>query len=628
MTGPGVPNPSEGLYRALVASLSNTFVAVVGRDHRFLSVDGPDVAAPGLAVERMIGRTVFEIFPPDYAAFLAERCARALSGEPVSFETTYGGRDFRARIAPLRGERGEITGGLVTAVDVTVQNRAEREMHALVDHAVFGVYRSGLDGEILMANRTLATMLGYGSPEELLGVDMTRDIYQEPVERAQLIAAGSANTGKPERADVAWKRKDGSAIIVRLAVRALRDDRGELLGFEGFVEDVTERRALEHQLRQAQKMEAVGQLAGGMAHDVNNLLTTVLTSTELVRGALPPDTPGQEDLDTIAQATERGAELIRKLLAFSRRQRLELGPVNIADLVNDFHPILRRVVRADIEFRLQLGDQGVVARADAGAVEQILVNLVTNARDAMPDGGMLTIAVQSAALDRVRCDRLGWGEPGRYVALTVRDTGTGMDDETRQRIFEPFFTTKPVGTGTGLGMSMVYGLVKQHLGYVSVESEPGHGTVITLYIPPTDEVPAAPPQAPATPATGGHETILVVDDEDSLRRATRRVLERQGYSVLSAGDGAEALELWRAHRGDIALVMSDVVMPRLTGPELWQVIEREHPGAKILFTSGYTDPGSQETASLPPGLPFLAKPWTINDLLRRVREVLDRPDAR
>ena len=500
--------------------------------------------------------------------------------------------------------------------------QSEARYRSLVEHAVYGIYRSTLEGQFVAANPALVEMLGYDAEEELLARDMARDIYADPGERQRLIEQYH-DAERIDGVDVVWKRKDGTPIVVRLSGRPVRRADGSVEGFGMLVEDVTERRRLEEQLRQAQKMEAVGQLAGGVAHDFNNLLTAVIASCDLLGAELPADSQYAEDLKTICTAAEHGAELTKKLLAFSRRQPLELRKVSLATVANDFLPMARRVVSEDVELAVRVDAPETTARADAGAIEQILMNLVTNARDATPAGGRILIEVGRRALDDEHRRIHGWGRPGEYVTLSVSDTGSGMDAATQRRVFEPFFTTKPVGQGTGLGMSMVYGLVKQQEGFVHVYSEVGHGTTVRVYLP----VVAGPGKQLAGPAPpelrGGSETVLLVEDDASVRSAATRVLEKFGYTVLTAVDGYDALEILEKRAAPPDLIVSDVVMPRVSGPHLVSKLREAGPVPKLLFTSGYTARDVVERAQLDPGLPFLAKPWTVTDLIRKVREVLD-----
>ena len=500
--------------------------------------------------------------------------------------------------------------------------RSEADLRGLIERAVFGIYRSTPDGRLLMVNRALVEMLGYDAAEEVLAVG-TVALYQRPDERSRVLAhyaAHDAFTGM----EAGWKRKDDTPITVRLSGRPVRELGGELVTFEVFVEDVTERVVLEDYLRQSQKMQAVGKLAGVIAHDFNNLLTAILVSSELMGSELPADSPIGENLGMIRSAALRAAELTRKLLGFSRRQHLELRPVDLGAVVTDFGRMMRRLIHEDIDVQVIVEEAKLGALADPGAVEQILMNLMTNARDATPPGGTVRVKVHRAVLDEAYRKGRGWGTTGEYVAIEVSDTGAGMDEETRQRIFEPFFTTKPEGKGTGLGMAMVYGLVKQHDGYVDVSSALGRGTTVSVFLPAVaEELSERPAVAAPPPGRGGETILLLVEDEEAVRRLAQRVLEEYGYTVLAAVNGAEAHATFEAHRGAIALVISDVVMPVMGGPELYRTLRQAGHRVRFLFTSGYMAREGEGTATIAPGVPFLSKPWQVTDFLGKVRMVLD-----
>ena len=608
---------------------------------RFLAVNDAAVKQYGYTRDELLAMTIADIRPQEDVPRLLESVAQASEGPDHAGVWRHQRKDGSVVEVEITTHTLAYEGRpakLVMAMDVAERARLERErrrsqaelaqseasLRTIVDNAVFGMYRSTPDGRFTMVNRTLAEMLGYASVEELLGTDIARDIYREPRVRDRLIAdAGPIDIHHVQ--EVEWKRKDGSPITVRLSGHTVRDERGDVLAYEMIVEDATERRALEEQLRQSQKLEAVGLLAGGLAHDFNNLLTTVLATSEMLRADRAGDAVLEEELRHIVEASQRGAEMIRQLLVFSRQQRLELQSVELSALVAGGAQMLRRLVPESIEIRLALESGPTTVLADPGSVQQILMNLVTNAWDAMPGGGVVHVQTFRQVLDAA--DTVVGGaaaKRGDYVVLAVSDSGVGMDAETLRRVFEPFFTTKPVGFGTGLGLSTVYGLAKQHRGVATVYSEPGRGTSVKVYFPAAVGDGRAATAVVGAPALRGSETILLAEDEDALRHTTRRVLEKHGYKVLAARGGAEALELWRAHAGSIDLILSDVVMPKMGGPEFVAAARAQGCTVPVLFTSGYTARDIEQTDPVAVDAPLLLKPWTITELTGRVRAELDR----
>jgi signal transduction histidine kinase/ActR/RegA family two-component response regulator len=390
--------------------------------------------------------------------------------------------------------------------------------------------------------------------------------------------------------------------------------------------DITERRQLEEQLRQAQKMEAVGRLAGGVAHDFNNLLTAITGYTDMVREDLDPGDPHRADLDEVRGAADRAAALTRQLLAFSRRQVLQPQVLDLNEVVRGLEKLLRRIIGEDVILDARLTPDLPGVRADPGQIEQVIVNLAVNSRDAMPGGGRLTIETSQVSLDQEYADSHPGVRPGRYVLVAVTDTGQGMDQETQLHAFEPFFTTKTSGKGTGLGLATVYGIVRQSEGHVAAYSEVGVGTTMKVYLPEVEgAAESLAPHVTETPAPSGAETVLLVEDEEGVAKLARKVLERQGYTVLRARDGAEAVALGQAHPGLIDLLVTDVVMPGMGGPEAADLLRRLRPALRILFMSGYADQAVTGHRILDPSVPYLQKPFTPEALARKVRDVLDAP---
>jgi PAS domain S-box-containing protein len=498
--------------------------------------------------------------------------------------------------------------------------RSEARYRSLVQSSVYGIYRSSLEGRFLDVNPALITMLGYGSAEEVLLLDPESDIFAHAEEHTRLIDE-FRRTGRLDGIEVKWKRKDGSAVTVRISGRAVSsaDEPADVL--EAIAEDVTDRRALEDQFRQAQKMEAVGRLAGGVAHDFNNLLMVISGYAEVILAKLDLEHPLRDKAYAIQQASDRATTLTRQLLAFSRKQLLELKVVDVNAIVADMERLLRPLIGENIALTARLAPEAGCTRADAGQLEQVLMNLVVNAKDAMPNGGTLTIQTQNMELDESHRGQT-FIRPGNYVMLSVSDTGTGMDKETQSRIFEPFFTTKEKGKGTGLGLSTVYGIIKQSGGYVMVHSEEGHGTSFQIYLPRVEGTTEKHVAPAAATAVGGTETILLVEDEESVRQLVRDTLDAKGYKVIEAGDGEAGLAAATKHQGKIDLVITDVVMPGLGGRELVERLLKARPGTKVLYLSGYTEDAILSEGTIENGTAFLQKPFTLQNLSRKVREVL------
>jgi two-component system cell cycle sensor histidine kinase/response regulator CckA len=505
--------------------------------------------------------------------------------------------------------------------------RSEVCYRSLVQTAVYGIYRSSLEGRFLDVNPALIGMLGYNSALEVLSLDPQKDVFVDPAEYTRLVDE-FRRTGRMDGFEVRWKRKDGVTITVRISGRAVAggDEPADVL--EAIAEDITERRVLEDQFRQAQKMEAVGRLAGGIAHDFNNLLMVISGYTEVLLDQLPLGHPLHSKVEPIQQASDRATTLTRQLLAFSRKQLLELKVIDVNAIVEDMERLLRPLIGEDIELTTSLAPSVGCTRADAGQLEQVIMNLVVNAKDAMPNGGKICIRTASVSLDDSYRPENTFIKNGPYVMISVSDNGEGMDRETQARIFEPFFTTKEKGKGTGLGLSTVYGIIKQSGGYVFVQSEIGRGTVFTIYFPRVDEPSEAVGATPVSlSAAGGTETVLLVEDEDSVRQLVRETLESRGYRVLEAPNGSAALALAAAHSDPIHLVITDVVMPGLNGHELVQQLFSTRPAIKVLYLSGYAEDAFPTSAAvaIDAQKSFLQKPFTLQNLTRKVREVLGPP---
>ncbi|MFI5180372.1 MAG: PAS domain S-box protein [Thermoanaerobaculia bacterium] len=445
----------------------------------------------------------------------------------------------------------------------------------------------------------------------------------ESLARLAPLVEKAIRTGEPYEVDLELIRPDGTTRWITASGEARRDAKGQIVGLRGTVEDITQQRLLREQFLQAQKMEAVGRLAGGVAHDFNNLLTVIQGYGELLRASLATDDPNGSGVEEILKAAERAGALTRQLLAFSRRQVLEPRVVRLDAVVANMEKMLRRLIGEDVELVIDTKTGIESVKADPGQIEQVLLNLSLNARDAMPDGGRLTIEIANAALDETFANQPGHPEPGSYVMLAVTDTGVGMSAETMSHLFEPFFTTKGPGKGTGLGLATVYGIVKQSGGYIWASSRPGSGATFRIYLPRIEGEAAASESARATDAPGGDETILVVEDEAALRKMAVSVLASCGYTVLEAGSPAIALDVAERHAGRIDLLLTDVIMPGMNGREMAERIVSGRSGLKVLFMSGHVDDVIARHGVLEPGTHLLKKPFTPVSLAREVRKVLE-----
>ncbi|MFY9559437.1 MAG: PAS domain S-box protein [Terriglobales bacterium] len=498
--------------------------------------------------------------------------------------------------------------------------RSEARYRSLILSAAYGIYRCTVEGRFLDVNPALISMLGYGAVEEVLKLDARQELFFNPQELDRLIE-DYRRTGSLNGAEVQWKCKDRHVIVVRLSGRAVNGAEHPEEELEIIAEDITERRQLEEQFRQAQKMEAVGRLAGGVAHDFNNLLMVINGYTEVLLEELKPGAM-QQKVQSIQQAADRAATLTRQLLAFSRKQLLELKVVDVNTVISDMERLLRPLIGENIGLVTRLSPDAGRTRADAGQLEQVIMNLVVNAKDAMPEGGKITVQSSDVTV-RENFREHRFIQPGRYVVISVSDTGHGMDKETQSRVFEPFFTTKEKGKGTGLGLSTVYGIVKQSGGYVFPQSEPGAGTTFYIYLPRVEDSPEEmSPAKLAENEKGGCETVLLVEDEESVRELVRETLAARGYKVLEADNGDSGLRAAEAYPDRIDILITDVVMPGMGGRELAKRLLLLRPNLGVLYLSGYTEDTILHQGALGPGTAFLQKPFTLQNLARKVREVL------
>jgi two-component system cell cycle sensor histidine kinase/response regulator CckA len=594
------------------------------------------------AYEKVWGRSCKSLFdnPRSFLdALHPEDRARVVRAEAGKYQTGRFHEEYRIlrpdgsvrwiwdRGYPIQDEQGQIRGFVGIAEDITERKQAEVDrarLAAIVECSEDAIVSKTVDGIVVSWNPGAERLYGY-SAEEMIGrsiaVLFTPDHYLEYLQIMEKVGRGE----RLPTYDTVRRRKDGTTITVAVDICPIEVRDGEIVGASKIAHDITRMKQLEEQFRQAQKMEAVGRLAGGVAHDFNNMLMVILGYSEIMLRSVPAGDRNRELLQDILKAGERAAALTRQLLAFSRKQVLEAKVLDLNVMVADSEVMLKRLVGEDVDLVAVLDPALGRVKTDLGQIEQVLMNLVVNARDAMPLGGKITIETTNAVLDQAYCRSHAEVKPGRYVMLAVSDTGCGMDEKTRMCLFEPFFTTKESGKGTGLGLSMVYGFIKQSGGHVAVDSAPGLGSTFKMFLPEVEGLALSGKSDHAIDKMPhGGETILLAEDEDGVRALTEYVLQACGYTVLAAAQGHEAIQLAKKHQGPIHLLVSDVVMPGMGGRLLAEQVAALKAGIKVLYLSGYTDDAVVRHGVLQAETAFLQKPFTPSTLAQKVREVLDQ----
>jgi two-component system cell cycle sensor histidine kinase/response regulator CckA len=631
---------SDEYYRALFESIDVGFCTIQllfdGNDkpidYRFLKVNRCFDKMTG--IEDAQGKRMREIAPRHEEYWFELFGKIALTGKPKRFEKLAAELHHWYDVYAFRiGDPHERTVA-VLFLDITERRQAadalsasEAELRSIVENAPYGIYRTVVEGggRFIYANPAIVKMLGYDSAEQVLALNVAKDVYMTAADRDAVVALFQSR-GEFAGLELQWRKKDGRELTICTSGRIVRGEDGREY-FESIAEDVTQRRQLERQLRQAQKMEAVGRLAGGVAHDFNNLLAVITGYSEIAKDKLDADHPVSDYLDQIREAAQRAASLTRQLLMFSRKQIVFPKVLDISAVVNNVVKMLSRTIGEDVVLSFRPGLPFGSIEADVGQIEQILMNLVVNARDAMPDGGQITIETHNVELDenyRVQHEPV---IPGSYVMLSVSDTGCGMDDTTLSQMFEPFFTTKEAGKGTGLGLATVYGIVKQSSGHIWVYSEPGKGTTFKVYFPRVQKKADKLGEASEREIVGGTETILLVEDDEGLRGLTLELLRSAGYKVLEAGTPDKAIEIARNVHAPIHLLLTDVVMPKKSGPELSLGLKALLPDLKVIFMSGYAGDALTKQTLLVPDLVLIEKPFSRASLLTTVYRVLRQNDS-
>jgi two-component system cell cycle sensor histidine kinase/response regulator CckA len=597
---------------------------------RFLEVNAAAVRTYDYSRDEFLAMTLVDIRPPDDTEAFLEVASERHKGYSTAGVWRHRRKDGSTLFVEIMAFEFQKEGRpqeLILVVDVTERQRAEEELResrttlqALFDNAPFGIAQVTLDDDRLITmNPSMRELLGGYSLEAAVELRIA-ELYAVPKERDRLLDV-LRRDGKVEGWETALRKRDGSAVPVRIS-GWLRGGNGKPEIFSPYVEDMTRQNTLEQQVRQVQKLEAVGRLAGGMAHDFNNVLVVIKLSTELMLAEITPDSTFSKPLLQILNAADRAAALTRQMLAFGRQQIMQARVINLNTVVTETAHMLRQVIGEDIELVTNLADDLENSRLDPDQMTQVILNLAVNARDAMPKGGILHLETAVADLDETYTKEHPPVQPGRYAMLAVSDTGTGIDKSIVPRIFDPFFTTKDVGKGTGLGLSIVYGIVKQSGGYIWVYSEPGHGTTFKLYFPATSAAVEQPVTRNATISGPSGQVVLVVEDESSIRSKVRECLQQLGYRVYEADSGTTALQTCENLQGKVDLVLTDLVMSGMGGHELARALAEHYPGIQVLFMSGYTEDSAARREILLKGSLFLQKPFSVADLSTAVHHAL------
>jgi len=624
---------SEERHRTLVEHLPQR-IFLKDRNSIYVSCNANYAADLGIAPEQIVGKDDFDFYPAELAnKYRLDDQACMAAGTVKDLEDLYelAGQERWAHTikVPYRDGQGRVIGVLGIFEDITERRQAEQTLREsqeryrkLFDESKDGVYITTLEGQLIEANQAYCEIVGYAS-DEIVGQDV-RITYANASDRDHFVGS-ITKTGFLKDYPLTLNRKDGKEIHCLLTSSVRRAESGAIIGYQGILRDVTEQRSLQNQLLQAQKMEAIGTLAGGVAHDFNNVLQVALGYSELILGDEELPQRYQADLGKIRESAKRGADLVQRLLTFSRKVEVKTQPVSLNRRVREMKKMIERTIPKMILIQLVLAEDLATINADPTQIDQVLMNLSVNARDAMPEEGKLIIETANIFLDEEYARTHFDAKPGRHVLLMVTDTGSGMDKDTVEHIFEPFYTTKGVGEGTGLGLAMVHGIVQQHGGHIRCYSEPGQGTTFKIYFPALVADEAQEGKDAREMPRGGSETILLVDDEEIIRDLGSRILAKAGYRVLSASNGKDALKLYQQRRDEISLVIMDLIMPEMGGKQCLEGLLSLDPKVKALIASGFAIDGPTRETIEAGAKGFVGKPFNMKQLLGTVRKVLDEP---
>lgn len=627
---------TRSLFLSLIDSLP---LNVFSKDKkgRFILANRQYCQTVGKSMEEILGRTDDDFHPPEMArkyrrddnAVMDSRQVTAL--EEVHRTIAGTTMDVSVIKAPLYNRQRDVTGMLGVFWDISLRKQAERALHEsekrfreLVELLPQSIFEFGLGGRILFANQSAMRTFGYYQEDLDKGLNIRDLLAEEDHQRVRADIAQADDLRRRAGIEYTARHRDGRHFPVITYTNPIRKG-DQTIGIRGMAIDLTDIRNLEKRLNIAQKMEAVGQLAGGVAHDLNNLLSPILGYAEILLDDLAPQDLNRPAIQSIQNAGQKARDLVQQLLAFARKQPLQMTTINLNQVVSGFEMLLRRSIREDILIALDLTEAPAMIRADAGQIEQVIMNLAVNAQDAMPKGGRLTLETAVIDLDENYAKEHPGMTPGRHVMLSLSDTGQGIPHAHRERIFDPFFTTKERDKGTGLGLSTVYGIVKQHQGDIWLYSEPDQGTTFKIYFPTVNgQAKPIPARQDDHQTTRGTETIMVVEDNAMLRDMAQKILERHGYNVLVTGNGKECLQRLATHEDPVHLLLTDVVMPEMNGRELFTRLAPLRPDLKVLYMSGYTDNVILQHGVLEAGIDFIQKPFSVQGLANKIRMILDK----